>query len=66
VRGSLRDHPDAPKLLLALGDVLEDEGDLSGALEARQRAHAAAPHDRKAALALARSLALSGVRPAPK
>jgi Flp pilus assembly protein TadD len=61
VRGSLRDHPDADELLLIEGDLLEDEADLSGALEARQRAYDAAPHDRKVALALARSLALSGV-----
>jgi arylsulfatase A-like enzyme/Flp pilus assembly protein TadD len=51
VRGSLRDYPAAPELLLALGDLLEDEGDLSGALAARQRAYDAAPHDRKAHLA---------------
>ena len=61
VRGSLRDYPDAPELQLVLGDLLEDEGDLGGALLARQRAYDAAPHDRQAALALARSLALSGV-----
>ena len=60
VRGSLRDNPGDFELLGALGDLLEDEGDLAGALEAREGAYAAAPRDRKVALALARSLALSG------
>ena len=60
VQGSLRDYPEASELLMALGELLEDEGDLPGALRARQRAYDAAPHDRKGALALARSLALSG------
>jgi arylsulfatase A-like enzyme/Flp pilus assembly protein TadD len=44
VRGSLRDHPEDFELLGDLGDLLEDEGDLDGALEARRRAYDAAPH----------------------
>ncbi len=46
VRGSLRDYPEASELLLVEGDLLEDEGDLAGALRARQQAYEVAPHAR--------------------
>ena len=60
VKGSLRAYPDAGELLLVEGELLEDEGKPAEALRVRQRAHGAAPDDPKAALALARSLALAG------